>query len=87
MHVEFLRSSWTGKSDKDVQRAAFVLRWHSTLSSDGSKRQSLQGILMAQCACDDDHLAVAASFILDLMTALAPAFYSVDDIVGLNLNS
>ena len=38
-----------------------------------------------ECAHADD-LAVAASSILDLMTALAPAFHSVDHIAGLNLN-
>ena len=37
-----------------------------------------------QCAYADD-LAVASSF-RDLMTALAPAFHSVDHIAGLNLN-
>ena len=39
----------------------------------------------AQCAYADD-LAVAASSFRDLMTALAPAFHSVDHIAGLNLN-
>ena len=37
----------------------------------------------AQCAYADD-LAVAASSFRDLMTALAPAFHSVDHIAGLN---
>ena len=36
-----------------------------------------------QCAHADD-LAVAASSFRDLMTALAPAFHSVDHIAGLN---
>ena len=39
----------------------------------------------AQCAHADD-LAVAASSFRDLMTALEPAFRSVDHIAGLNLN-
>ena len=39
----------------------------------------------AQCAYADD-LAVAASSFRDSMTALAPAFHSVDRIAGLNLN-
>ena len=39
----------------------------------------------AQCACADD-LAVSASSFRDWMTALAPAFHSVDHIAGLNLN-
>ena len=39
----------------------------------------------AQCAYADD-LAVAASSFRDLMTALAPAFHSVDHIAWLNLN-
>ena len=39
----------------------------------------------AQCAYADD-LAVAASSFRDVMTALAPAFHSVDHIAGLNLN-
>ena len=39
----------------------------------------------AQCAYAND-LAVAASSFWDLMTALAPAFHSVDHIAGLNLN-
>ena len=39
----------------------------------------------AQCAYADD-LAVAASSFRCLMTALAPAFHSVDHIAGLNLN-
>ena len=38
-----------------------------------------------QCAYADD-LAVAAMFFRELMTALAPAFRSVDYIAGLNLN-
>ena len=38
-----------------------------------------------QCAYADD-LAVAAPSFRDLMTALAPAFHSVDHIAGLNLN-
>ena len=38
----------------------------------------------AQCAYADD-LAVAASSFRGLMTALAPAFHSVDHIAGLNL--
>ena len=38
-----------------------------------------------QCAYADD-LAVAAPFFRDLMTALAPAFHSVDHIAGFNLN-
>ena len=39
----------------------------------------------AQCAYADD-FAVAASSFRGLMTALAPAFHSVDHIAGLNLN-
>ena len=39
----------------------------------------------AQCACADD-LAVAAPSFLDLMTAFAPAFQTVDQIAGLKLN-
>ena len=39
----------------------------------------------AQCAYADD-LAVAASSFRGLMTALAPAFHSVDHVAGLNLN-
>ena len=39
----------------------------------------------AQCAYADD-LAVAASSFWDLMTALAPAFHSVDHIAGLKKN-
>ena len=39
----------------------------------------------AQCACEDD-LAVAAASFRDLMTNLAPAFQTVDQIAGLNLN-
>ena len=39
----------------------------------------------AQCAYADD-LAVAALSFRDLMTALAPAFHSVDHTGGLNLN-
>ena len=38
-----------------------------------------------QCAYADD-LAVAASCFRDLMTALAPAFHSVDPTAGINLN-
>ena len=39
----------------------------------------------AQCACADD-LAVAALSFRDLMTALAPAFLSMDRRAGLSLN-
>ena len=39
----------------------------------------------AQCAYADD-LAVAAPSFQGLMTALAPAFQTVDQIAGLNLN-
>ena len=39
----------------------------------------------AQCAYADD-LALAALSVRDLMTALAPAFHSMDHIAGLNLN-
>ena len=40
----------------------------------------------AQCAYADDFAVAALSF-RDLMTALAPAFHSVDHIGGLKLNS
>ena len=39
----------------------------------------------AQCVCADDLAVVAPSF-LGLITALAPAFQTVDRIAGLNLN-
>ena len=66
-------------------------RWLLTPSADGSKRLLSQGtdgldfLQPAPCAYADD-LAVAASLFRDLMTALAPAFRSVDYIAGLNLN-
>ena len=46
---------------------------------------NLDILQLDQCAYADD-LAVAASSFRDLMTALAPAFHSVDHIAGLNLN-
>ena len=46
---------------------------------------NLEFLQPVQCAYADD-LAVAASSFRDLMTALAPAFHSVDYIAGLNLN-
>ena len=45
----------------------------------------LEFLQPTQCAYADD-LAVAASSFRDLLTALAPAFRSVDHIAGLNLN-
>ena len=75
-------SSWPGELD---------LRWLSTPSSDGSKRQLSQGtstvefLQLAQCAYADD-LVVASSSFRELMFALAPAFRSVGPIAGLNLN-
>ena len=45
----------------------------------------LDFLQLAQCACADD-LAVAASSFRDLMTAVAPAFHSVENVAGLNLN-
>ena len=68
------------------------LQWPSTLSSDGSRRllfprnpDNLDFLQPTQCAFADD-LAVAALSFRGLMTALAPAFRSVDYIAGLNLN-
>ena len=68
------------------------LLWPLTQSSDGSKSQlsqenldKLEFLQPAQCAYADD-LAVAALSFRGLMTALAPAFRSVDYIAGLNLN-
>ena len=51
------------------------------------KEPSQPGFLAAcvQCAYAD-YLAVAASSFRGLLTALAPAFHSVDHIAGLNLN-
>ena len=46
---------------------------------------NLEFLQPAQCASADD-LAVASSSFRGLMTALAPAFRSVDSIAGLNLN-
>ena len=46
---------------------------------------NLEFIQPVSCACADD-FAVAASSIRCLMTALAPAFQIMDQIVGLNLN-
>ena len=46
---------------------------------------NLDFLQLAQCAYADD-LAVASFSFLVLMTALAPAFRSVDYIAGLNLN-
>ena len=47
---------------------------------------NLEFLQPAQCAYADD-LAVASSSFRGLMTALAPAFRSVDSIAGLNLNN
>ena len=46
---------------------------------------TLEFLQRAQCAYADD-LAVASSSFRGLMTALAPAFRSVDSIAGLHLN-
>ena len=46
---------------------------------------NLEFLQPAQCAYADD-LAVASSSLRELMSALAPAFRSVDHIAGLNLN-
>ena len=46
---------------------------------------NLDFLQLAQCAYADD-LAVASSSVRELMSALAPAFRSVDYIAGLNLN-
>ena len=46
---------------------------------------NLDFLQLAQCAYADD-LAVASSSFRELMSALAPAFRSVDYIAGLNLN-
>ena len=46
---------------------------------------NLEFLQPAQCACADD-LAVASSSFRELMSALVPAFCSVDYIAGLNLN-
>ena len=52
-----------------------------------SEESSQTGFFLqpAQCAYADD-LAVAAPSFRNLMTAVAPAFQSVDNIAGLNLN-
>ena len=72
--------------------SGFLFAMPLTLSSDGSKRLLSQGnpdnldfLQPTQCAYADD-LAVASSSFRGLMTALAPAFRSVDYIAGLNLN-
>ena len=46
---------------------------------------NLEFLQPAQCAYADD-LAVASSSFRELMVALAPAFRSIDNIAGLNLN-
>ena len=85
-------SLWPGVSVKAVLRAAFILQWILIRSSDGSKRLLSQGILTICISCSlsnvlyADDLAVASFSFPDLMTALAPAFHSVDHIVAHNLN-
>ena len=44
-------SLWSEVWDKVVQRAAFFLRWPSTPSLDGSKRQLFQGTLIIWTSC------------------------------------
>ena len=44
-------SLWPEVWNKVVQRAAFFLRWPSTPSLDGSKRQSSQGTLIIWTSC------------------------------------
>ena len=90
-HVEY-NSLWPGVYDKVVQRVvsffamAFdpIFRWLQE-SIIPRNPDNLEFWQPAQCAYADD-LAVASSSFRELMTALAPAFRSVDSIAGLNLN-
>ena len=61
-----------------------IFRWleETDLPKNPGNQDFLQ---LAQCAYADD-LAVASSSFRELMSALAPAFRSVDYIAGLNLN-
>ena len=61
-----------------------IFRWLQDAIIPGNP-DGLDFLQPAQCAYADD-LAVAASSLRDLMTALAPAFHSVNHTAGLNLN-
>ena len=61
-----------------------IFRWFQE-SITPRNSDNLEFLQPAQCAHADD-LAVASSSFRGLMTALAPAFRSVDSIAGLNLN-
>ena len=61
-----------------------IFRWPQEVAIPRNP-DNLDFLQPTQCAYADD-LAVAALSFRDLMTALAPAFRSVDYIAGLNLN-
>ena len=86
-------SLWPEEYDKVVLRVVTLLQWPLTRSSDGSKSQLSQGTPTTWNSCSlHNALTLTISLWLhhslseDLMTALAPAFRSVDSIAGLNVN-
>ena len=70
---------------KVILRVGSFLQWHLTRFSDGSKSQLSQGTLTTWSLCNLLSVLAPLSF-RGFMTALAPAFSSVDTIAGLNLN-
>ena len=96
-HVEFAgatrRQFLMARGVRQGCPASACLQWHLTRSLDGSKRWFFQGILTIWNSCSlpnvrtlMTYFAVASLSCRALMSALAPAFRSVDYIAGANLN-